>query len=106
MPNRERLPHRRAGIRVTIGSGTNQVILSTGEYPDGRVGEIFLDHQREGTFGRDVLKAFAIAVSLGLQYGIPMDVFQHAYRDFKMEPDLLRGIFEMLEETYGSNALL
>jgi ribonucleoside-diphosphate reductase alpha chain len=99
--NRLRLPNRRAGIRVTIGTGPNRLTLSTGEYPNGRLGEIFLDHQKEGTFGRDILNAFAMAVSLGLQHGIPMETLAHTFRDFHMEPDFIREIFEALEENYG-----
>ena len=99
--NRQRLPNRRSGIRVTIGTGPNRLTLSTGEYPDGRLGEIFLDHQKEGTFGRDILNAFAMAVSLGLQHGITIETLAHTYRDFHMEPDFLREVFTVLEETYS-----
>ncbi len=98
--NRQRLPNRRAGIRATIGTGPNRLILSTGEYPDGRLGEIFLDHQKEGTFGRDILNAFAMSVSLGLQHGIPLETLAHTFRDFHMEPDFIREVFEALEESY------
>ena len=99
--NRLRLPNRRSGIRVTIGTGPNLLTLSTGEYPDGRLGEIFLDHQKEGTFGRDILNAFAMAVSLGLQHGITIETLAHSFRDFRMEPDFLREVFTVLEETYS-----
>ena len=99
--NRQRLPNRRSGIRVTIGTGPNRLTLSTGEYPDGRLGEIFLDHQKEGTFGRDILNAFAMAVSLGLQHGITIETLAHSFRDFRMEPDFLREVFEVLEESYS-----
>lgn len=101
MTARKRLPSRRKGMRITIGRGNDEVHLSTGEYPDGTLGEVFLVHQREGTFGRSILNAFAMAVSLGLQHGITLDTFQHTFRDFKMEPDLVRGIFTELEAHYG-----
>ena len=101
MTPRKRLPARRRGIGVTIGTGADEVHMSTGEYPDGSLGEVFLVHQREGTFGRSVLNAFAMAVSLGLQHGITLETFQHTYRDFKMQPDLVRGIFDELEQHYG-----
>ena len=99
--NRRKLPPKRAGIRAIIGEGTSAVHLSTGEYPDGTLGEVFLVHQREGTFGRDMLNAFAMAVSLGLQHGVTLEQFHHTFRNFKMDPDLIRGIFEELEYHYG-----
>ena len=101
---RQRLPHRRAGLRITLGQGPNSLVLCTGEYPDGRLGEVFLDHQKEGTFGRDMLKAFAMALSLALQHGVPLSVLAHTFRGFRMEPDFVRQIFEVLESTYGTGA--
>ncbi len=101
MTNRKRLPSRRTGIRVIIGKNKDEVHLSTGEYTDGTLGEIFLVHQREGTFGRDMLNAFAMAVSLGLQHGVTLAAFHHTFRNFTMGPDLIRGIFEELELHYG-----
>ena len=99
---RQRLPHRRAGLRITLGQGTNSLTLCTGEYPDGRLGEVFLDHQKEGTFGRDMQKAFAMALSLALQHGVPLQTLAHSFRGFRMEPDFIREIFEVLETTYGT----
>lgn len=90
---RQRLPHRRAGLRITLGQGTNSLTLCTGEY---------LDHQKEGTFGRDMLKAFAMALSLALQHGVPLQTLAHSFRGFRMEPDFIREIFEVLETTYGT----
>jgi len=101
MPNRKRLPSKRKGIRITIGTGSDKVVLSTGEYEDGSLGEIFLDHQREGTFGRDMMHAFSMAISIGLQYGVPIKSFLHTFRDFKMQPDLVRQIFEALDTHYS-----
>lgn len=100
MTARRRLPAKRKGIRVQIGMNKDHVHLSTGEYPDGTLGEIFLVHQREGTFGRDILNAFAMAVSLGLQHGIPLSQFCHTFRNFNMEPDMIRGIFKELHDYY------
>jgi hypothetical protein len=97
---RYRLKDRREGLRVEVGIGAARVHLATGEYVDGSLGEIFLDHQREGTFGRAMMHAFAVAVSLGLQHGIPLVTFCHAFRDFKTEPDIIRGIFAELEREY------
>ena len=101
MTNRKRLPNKRKGIRVVLGKNKDPVHLSTGEYPDGTLGEIFLVHQREGTFGRDMLNAFAMAVSLGLQHGVTLKTFHHTFRNFNMEPDLIRSVFEELELHYG-----
>ena len=96
-----RLPSRRQGFRLVIGSGKDAVHMATGNYDDGTLGEIFLDHQREGTFGRAMLNAFAMSVSLGLQHGVPLKAFAHTFRDFKMEPDMVKEIFTALEENYG-----
>lgn len=75
-------------------------LVCTGDYPDGKLGEIFISYQKVGSFAQDMLNAFAIALSLGLQHGIPLKTLHHTYRDFKMEPDLVRGIFEELELRY------
>ena len=101
MNTRKRLPPKRKGIRVQIGLNKDHVHLSTGEYEDGALGEIFLVHQREGTFGRDILNAFAMAVSLGLQHGVTLEQFHHTFRNFNMEPDIIRGIFGELHMHYG-----
>jgi ribonucleoside-diphosphate reductase alpha chain len=95
---RTRLPNRRKGFRITIQPGPVQ--LSTGEYHDGQLGEIFLDAPKEGSFTRDILNAFAMSVSLGLQHGVPLSAFTHTFRNFKMEPDLVRQIFDELENHY------
>ena len=98
---RTRLPSRRRGIRATLTFGAHKLHISTGEYPDGALGEIFLDFQREGSFSRDMLHAFAMAVSLGLQHGIPLVAFQRTIANLKMEPDILRELFKLLNEHYG-----
>lgn len=97
---RKRLPNRRTGIRVAISKGSEKVYLCTGNYEDGSLGEIFLDMSKQGTFSRAMLNAFAIAVSVGLQHGVPLSAFQHSYRDFKMEPDIIRDIFAELALSY------
>ena len=111
MTERKRLSNRRKGLRVTIGSGTSAVTLSTGEYetvhPDlghGSLGEIFLDAPKEGSFTRDILNAFAMAVSLGLQHGVGLETFTHTFRNFTMEPDLIRQVFRELEAHYQERA--
>ena len=94
---RTRLPHRRIGIRANVA----EMQLSTGEYPDGTLGEIFLTMPKEGTFSKDILSAFAMAVSIGLQHGVSLDCYAHAFRDFAMQPDYVRGAFALLEEAYS-----
>jgi len=100
---RERLPNKRPGLRITIGEGArgpHSLQLHTGEFPDGTLGEIFLDSSKEGSFSRALLNAFAMSVSLGLQHGVPLSAFTHTFREFKMEPDLIRQIFQELEDFY------
>ena len=62
------------------------VYLHTGEYEDGKIGEIFIDTSKEGELVKATMNNFAIAVSLGLQYGVPLDEFVNAFVDTKFEP--------------------
>jgi ribonucleoside-diphosphate reductase alpha chain len=101
MSERIKLPHRRKGIRFTIGSGALAVQVATGEYENGKLGEVFLDTSKEGSFSRAMLAAFAIALSIGLQSGVSLEAYAHTLRDFKMEPDILRELFKELEDHYG-----
>src|SRR3984893_8374109 len=73
MRERERMPDRRKGYTQKAVVGGHKVYLRTGEYDDGRLGEIFIDMHKEGAALRSLLNNFAIAVSLGLQYGVPLD---------------------------------
>lgn len=98
---RQRLPNRRKGLRATLTFGAHKLHISTGEYPNGALGEIFLDYQREGSFSRDMLHAFAMAVSVGLQHGVPLSAFQATIPNLKMEPNILQELFELLGEHYG-----
>ena len=61
-------------------------ILHTGEYDDGKIGEIFIDTNKEGELVKALMNNFAIAISLGLQYGVPLDEFVDAFIDTKFEP--------------------
>ncbi len=83
---REKLPHKRAGYTQRSIVGGHKLYLRTGEYPDGRLGEIFIDMHKEGAAFRSVMNAFAIAVSLGLQYGVPLEEFVDAFTFFRFEP--------------------
>ncbi len=70
--------------KATIGD--HKVYLHTGEYEDGKIGEIFIDTSKEGELVKALMNNFAIAISLGLQYGVPLDEFVNAYVDTKFEP--------------------
>ena len=80
------MPDRRKGYIQKATIGDHKVYLHTGEYEDGKIGEIFIDTSKEGELVKALMNNFAIAVSLGLQYGVPLDEFVHAYVDTKFEP--------------------
>jgi len=87
LPQRKRLPKRRNGQRWKLHMGGHAIHIATGEYEDGKLGEVFIDMNAEGTALRVMTMAFAIAVSLGLQYGVPLATLVHAFRDLAGEPD-------------------
>jgi ribonucleoside-diphosphate reductase alpha chain len=86
MRERERMPDRRKGYTQKAVVGGHKVYLRTGEYDDGRLGEIFIDMHKEGAALRSLLNNFAIAVSLGLQYGVPLDEYVDAFTFTRFEP--------------------
>ena len=88
---RERLPGRRKGYTQKAIVGGHKVYLRTGEYEDGRLGEIFIDMHKEGAAFRSLMNNFAIAISIGLQYGVPLDEFVEAFTFTRFEPS---GIVE------------
>jgi ribonucleoside-diphosphate reductase alpha chain len=88
---RHRLPGRRAGFTQKASVGGHKVYIRTGEYDDGSVGEIFLDMHREGAAFRSLMNCFAIAVSLGLQYGVPLEEFVDAFVFTRFEPSGMVG---------------
>jgi ribonucleoside-diphosphate reductase alpha chain len=83
---RERLPDRRKGYTQKATVGGHKVYLRTGEYNDGRLGEIFIDMHKEGAAFRSLMNNFAIAVSLGLQYGVPLEEYVEAFTFTRFEP--------------------
>ncbi len=83
---RERMPDRRKGYTQKAVVGGHKVYLRTGEYDDGRLGEIFIDMHKEGAALRSLLNNFAIAISLGLQYGVPLDEYVEAFTFTRFEP--------------------
>ena len=80
------MPDRRKGYIQKVTIGNHKVYLHTGEYEDGKIGEIFIDTSKEGELVKALMNNFAIAISLGLQYGVPLDEFVNAYVDTKFEP--------------------
>ncbi|MCX7645984.1 MAG: vitamin B12-dependent ribonucleotide reductase [Rhodobacteraceae bacterium] len=84
--HRQRLPERRKGYTQKAIVGGHKVYLRTGEYADGRLGEIFIDMHKEGAGFRAMMNNFAIAVSVGLQYGVPLEEFVDAFTFTKFEP--------------------
>ncbi len=86
VPTRQRLPFRRHGPTQEARVGGCKIFLRAGEYPDGKIGEIFIDMHKEGATTRSLLNAFSIAVSLGLQYGVPLDEFVDAFVGMKFDP--------------------
>jgi len=84
--DREKLPNRRQGYTQKAVIGGHKVYLRTGEFGDGRLGEIFIDMHKEGAAFRAMMNNFAIAISLGLQYGVPLEEYVEAFTFTKFEP--------------------
>jgi ribonucleoside-diphosphate reductase alpha chain len=87
LAERRRLPDRRAGYTQKARIGSHTLYLRTGEYEDGTLGEIFLDMHKEGAAFRSMTNCFAIAVSLGLQHGVPLEEFVDAFQFTRFEPN-------------------
>ncbi len=100
---RERLPERRKGYTQKASVGGHKVYLRTGEYEDGRIGEIFVDMHKEGAAFRSLMNNFAIAVSIGLQYGVPLEEFVDAFTFTRFEPS---GMVEGNETIKMSTSIL
>ena len=83
---RNKMPDRRKGYTQKAIVAGHKVYLRTGEYDDGSIGEIFLDMHKEGAAFRSLMNNFAIAISIGLQYGVPLEEFVEAYVNTKFEP--------------------
>jgi ribonucleoside-diphosphate reductase alpha chain len=111
---REDLPARRAGYVQKARIGGQKIYLHTGEYADGRLGEIFLTAAKTGTLLQALLDAFAISVSISLQHGVPLEEYVEAFKHTKFEPSgpvsgdarikmassILDYVFRELESTY------
>jgi ribonucleoside-diphosphate reductase alpha chain len=83
---RSKMPDRRKGYIQKAQIGDHKVYLHTGEYDDGKIGEIFIDTNKEGELVKAMMNNFAIAISLGLQYGVPLEEYVDAFIDTKFEP--------------------
>lgn len=111
---REPLPNRRFGFTQKIRVGGQSVFIRTGEYDDGRLGEIFIDMYRSGSSFKALLNALAISVSIGLQSGIPLERYIRMYKMTRFEPagtvsgydrfsetsSVLDAVFRILEDYY------
>ena len=84
--DRSGMPYRRKGYIQKVSIADHKIYLHTGEYDDGRIGEIFIDMNKEGELVKALMNNFAIAISLGLQYGVPLDEFVDAFIETKFEP--------------------
>jgi ribonucleoside-diphosphate reductase alpha chain len=80
------LPYKRGGVTIKAKVAGQKVFLRTGEYPDGRLGELFIDMYREGASFRSLLNLFAISVSIGLQYGVPLEEYVDKFTFTRFEP--------------------
>jgi ribonucleoside-diphosphate reductase alpha chain len=85
-PRRRRLPKKRYGFTQEVRIGGQKLYIRTGEYEDGTLGEIFIDMHKEGAAFRSMMNAFAISVSLGLQYGVPLDEYVEVFTFTRFEP--------------------
>lgn len=86
MSSRRRLPQRRQGYTQRVVIGGHTLYLTTGEYPDGALGEFFISMHKNGSMLRSMVDAFAQSVSIGLQYGVPLELFVSAFTNTRFEP--------------------
>src|SRR5205085_4826820 len=100
---RRRLPNRRKGYTQKAMVGGHKVYLRTGEWEDGRLAEVFIDMHKEGSGFRSLMNNFAIAISLGLQYGVPLEEFVEAFTFTRFEPS---GIVEGNETIKMATSIL
>ena len=111
--DRQRLPDRRKGYTQKASVGGHKVYLRTGEYEDGKLGEIFIDMHKEGAAFRSLMNNFAIAVSIGLQYGVPLEEYVEAFTFTRFEPqgivtgnDAIKMSTSILDYTFRELAIL
>ncbi len=102
-PERRVLPHRRKGYTQKARVGGHKIYLRTGEYEDGSLGEVFIDMHKEGSAFRSLMDSFAIAISLGLQYGVPLEEFVETFTFTRFEPS---GVVEGNEAIKMATSIL
>jgi ribonucleoside-diphosphate reductase alpha chain len=102
-PERRVLPFRRKGYTQKARVGGHKIYLRTGEYEDGSLGEVFIDMHKEGSAFRSLMDSFAIAISLGLQYGVPLEEFVETFTFTRFEPS---GIVEGNEAIKMATSIL
>ena len=109
---REKMPDRRTGYIQKSGVGGHKLYVHTGEYKDGRLGEIFIDMHKEGAAFRAMMNNFAIAVSLGLQYGVPLEEYVDAFVGTRFEPagfvqgnDMIKSATSILDFVFRELAI-
>jgi ribonucleoside-diphosphate reductase alpha chain len=102
-PERRELPHRRKGYTQKARVGGHKIYLRTGEYEDGALAEVFIDMHKEGSAFRSLMDCFAIAISLGLQYGVPLERFVDQFTFTRFEPS---GIVEGNDAIKMSTSIL
>jgi ribonucleoside-diphosphate reductase alpha chain len=100
---RRALPHRRKGYTQKARVGGHKIYLRTGEYEDGSLGEVFIDMHKEGSAFRSLMDSFAIAISLGLQYGVPLEEFVETFTFTRFEPS---GVVEGNEAIKMATSIL
>ncbi len=81
-----KMPYKRSGLTIKAKVGGQKIFLRTGEYPDGRLGEVFIDMYKEGAAFRSLLNLFAISISTGLQYGVPLEEYVDKFTFTRFEP--------------------
>ena len=91
---------RRASAAFEVRDGGVTIHVQVGEYEDGKPCEVFIKGGKEGSFTTGFMNAFAMSVSLGLQYGIPLQQFLHTFRDFKSEPNVINLMFQEMGVMY------
>jgi ribonucleoside-diphosphate reductase alpha chain len=89
--DRRKLPNRRGGYTQKASLCGHKIYLRTGEYPDGKLGEIFIDMHKEGASFRSLMNNFAMAISIGLQYGVPLEEYVEAFTFTRFEPSGMVG---------------
>jgi ribonucleoside-diphosphate reductase alpha chain len=115
--SRKPLPNFRPGFSIEVEISNTKFVMTTGEYEDGSLGEVFIQLQKEGSDLQTILANFAISISLGLQYGVPLERFIESFKDVEFNPkgdivghetitearSIMDFVFRELEQSYIHN---